>query len=449
MSYVFAASRTRNAALIVVMSLLLSACGTGLQLDRLNPFKERERPLPGTRVAVLTDTDALTVNPALAQRPIVLPAARANQNWAQPGGEASNSPGHLALSSSPNRAWRVNAGKGSDKDARLTNSPVVYGGRVFVMDVNGKVGAYSASGGGRIWSVSIVPEGEDDDGITGGGLAADNDLLFVATGYGELIAINPGSGQRVWTKDLGIPIRSAPTAAGGRVFLVTADNRVHALSQVDGSQEWTYRGIPETTGLLANASPAVADGLVVVPYSSGEIIAFDVATGQPSWADSLTRTRRATSLSGINDVAARPVVDRGVVYAVSVSGRMVASKIKSGERIWSRNLASAQTPVAAGDAIFVVTLDDRIVALSRDDGEVRWVTDLPRGEDNDVVWAGPVLAGGRLWITSSDGRLMSVDPATGQSGGGRDVGDDIFLGPVVASGKLYVLTDKANLIAFN
>ena len=67
-------------------------------MSSLNPFAKKQVKLPGKRVAVLKKSDDLTSNLAAASNPIVLPPQRANQDWSQPGGVASNSPGHLAYS---------------------------------------------------------------------------------------------------------------------------------------------------------------------------------------------------------------------------------------------------------------------------------------------------------------------------------------------------------------
>ncbi len=436
---------------LVALAILvgLSGCGNN-SLSDFNPFNRGDPRLPGDRQDVLTEPNPLTVNPdATSVRAIVVPPAVSNGDWPQPGGTPSNAPGNLAYSGGGQRIWSSSAGEGTGDNGNISASPVVAGGRVYTMDVKGTITAFSAASGGRAWRMSIVPEGEDDDGITGGGLAASNGILYVVTGYGEIIALDQGSGQRLWTVNMEIPMRSAPTVDGGTLYAVSTDNRIFAVSTADGSKLWTYRGIPESTGLVSGASPAVSGDMVVVPFSSGEIIAFKSATGDPVWAETLTRTRSFTSLSGIREVAARPVVQNGIVYAVSVSGRMIATGLADGERIWTRNFSGVHTPAIAGDSLFAVDVDGRLVAFDRLTGEVLWLIELPEDDRDPERWAGPVIAGGRLWLASTQGRMVSVDPVTGQLGTERSVGDPVRMQPIVAANRIYVLTDDANLVAFN
>ena len=432
--------------------LALTGCsGGGLgglsmpDVSSLNPFSEKEVPLPGKRVSVMTKTDSVTDNIAAATQPVTLPPQRSNQSWTQPGGVPSNAPGHLHLAGTGKKVWSSSAVEGSSSDGKLTASPIAMSGRVFTLDAEGNVSAFSASNGGRAWRTSLIPNGEDADEGYGGGIAADNGRLYVATGFGTLVALDPQNGNVLWQKSLETPIRSSPTAAKGKVFVVTTEGRFYCLSGEDGTELWRYRGLSERASLLSNTSPAVAGNTVVVPFPSGDVVAVDISTGQAKWRESVARGRaRSSSLASLND-SARPVIDNGVVYAVGHSGRMIATEQKTGKRLWSQSVGGTQQPWVAGQSVYVVDKAGRLMALSRKTGQVLWVAKLPGGK----TWSGPVLAGGQLWLASSKGALVSVDGKTGVVSKSRDLGDPVYIAPIVADGRMYVLTDNADLVALN
>jgi outer membrane protein assembly factor BamB len=295
-----------------------------------------------------------------------------------------------------------------------------------------------------VWRVSLKPEKERGRAGYGGGLAADDGRIYAATGFGTVVALDAGSGRVIWSKVLGIPIRQSPTVAEGRIFVVNSDSQLYALSAQDGSELWTASGLPEGAAILSNASPAVSGNVVIVPYPSGEVAAFDVKTGAPKWSESMGGGDITTSLSGIGMVA-RPVVDRDTVFAVSRGGRLTATAKDSGERLWAREISASQTPWVAGDMLFVVDVSGKLLALTRKDGKIKWVAALP----DSGTWSGPVLAGGKLWLASSKGLLVGVDATTGNIASQSDVGAPVLITPVVANNRLYVLTDKARLIAMN
>ena len=67
----------------------------------------------------------------------------------------------------------------------------------------------------------------------------------------------------------------------------------------------------------------------------------------------------------------------------------------------------------------MVSLDRGWRRLSRDDGRVAWVTDLPRWENPEkqkdpITWWGPLLAGDRLVVAGTNQQALSVSPYTGE-----------------------------------
>lgn len=437
----------RLAAMASALAVLsLAGCSGGMpsltDVAALNPFAEKQVPLPGTRVPVtLSEGNTGSIELASADRPIAIPPPRQNDTWALPGGAPNNAPGHLALPASIRTVWSADIGQGSSKYGRLTASPIVADGRVFTLDAAGLVTALNSSGA-VAWKISLVPEKGTDTNAFGGGLAAEGGRLFVATGHGIVTALDTQGGKKLWDKNVGSPVRSAPTIGGGRVVVVTTDGRTVALSGHDGAEMWAYRGLPERASLLLGASPALSGDVAVVPYPTGDVVALRVADGSVAWQDSLSRSRAASSLGSMSD-AASPAIDGNTVYAIGHGGRMIATEVRTGERVWSVNVPGIQRPYVAGDSIYVVDTSGQLIAMSRRDGKALWTTRLAGGKS----WSGPVLAGGRLWLASDTGKLLGVNAVGGKVETQLDLGAAVYIAPVVANGRMYVLTDKARLIS--
>ncbi len=425
----------------------LPGCSEGPSLPKigdLNPFKEKQVPLPGKRIPIMQVQEKLPGELAAADRPVVLPPARSNDAWSQPGGAANNAPGHLALASAVKQGWSADAGTGSGGSGRLTASPIVYDGRIYTLDGAATVTAFGTGGGGAQWRVALVPEGEKAKEAAGGGVAADNGRIYAVSGFGLLAALDPKTGKKLWEKNLGTPVRSAPTAASDRVFVVSKDGSFFCISGTDGSELWVTRGLPQTASLITATSPAVDGDIVVVPYSSGEVAALRVSDGTAVWTESLARTRQTSQLNALSD-AARPAIDGGTVFAVGHAGRMIATQQRTGERLWSLNVPGTQTPWVAGDNVFVVDTAGQLLAISRREGKIVWTVQLPGGGG----WSGPTLAGDRLWLASGKGTLIGVEATTGKVVTQQDLGQPVHIAPVVAQGRMYILTDKARLITLN
>ena len=434
-------------AMVTVAAMLAGCAGSAPRLPKLselNPFGKAPPPrLEGKRVPVLPKTDNVGGAELASAQAVALPAPVQNASWSQPGGTPSNAPGHLAISPTVRRAWTASAGTGSSSSGRLTASPVVAGGRVYTLDAAARVSAFAMSGGGRAWRVSLTPENERASEGYGGGLAIDSGRLIAATGFGRVVALNPATGKKIWEKNIGIPVRSSPTAAQNKVFVISTSGRFFCLNGDDGEIIWEYRGLSETTQIASNPSPAVDGDVVAIPYPNGDLVAIQISTGTPLWSDSLARTRTASTLASMSD-AARPAMAGGTVFAVGHGGRMVATNQTSGERLWSLNVPGSQTPWVAGNNVFVVDTTGKLMAVTRNNGQIVWSANLP----DSRTWSGPALAGGALWLVSNKGRLVGVDAQTGRVTQKLSVGGPTYIAPVVANGMMFVLTDSAQLVAF-
>ncbi|MDE2228843.1 MAG: PQQ-like beta-propeller repeat protein [Alphaproteobacteria bacterium] len=407
--------------------------------------------IEGTRISVLELEKTLTPDPKLESTPIDLPAPFANPAWPDSGGYPNHAMYHLALGPEIHRAWKADVGEGAWRYGRVTAEPVATGGRVYAMDANDVVSAYDARNGDRLWHFDPQPK-NDDDQMFGGGIAYSDGRIFVATGYAQVIAIDAATGKEIWRQGLASPAHGPPTVADGRVFAITVDNELEVLAASDGRRLWTHNGIPEPAGLLIGASPAVEGDTVIVPYSSGEIYALRVENGRAVWSDNLATARPLGALSSLADIRGQPVIDRDRVFAISHAGILVSIDLRTGNRVWEQDIGGTHMPWVAGDYIYVLANDRDLVCLLRSDGHVRWVRPLPRyGDEKDKTdplrWSGPVLAGDRLVVISSNGEALSVSPYTGKLLGQVKFSDGVYLDPVVAGRTLYVITDEADLVA--
>ena len=237
------------------------------------------------------------------------------------------------------------------------------------------------------------------------------------------------------------------------VFVMTIDNQLWSLNAADGAPLWNEAASSGQTGVFGVAAPAAGQGTVIAGYSTGELIAYRYENGRQLWSDALARTSLSTSVGVLTDIDADPIIDRGRVYALGQGGRMAAYELVTGQRIWELNLAGISTPAVAGDWIFTLTDDGKLLAIARATGKVRWMTQLARYENpkkkkNPIFWSGPVLAGDRLWFSNSKGQVYSASVADGTPVPFAELKESVTLAPVVAGGTLYILDDSGRITAF-
>jgi outer membrane protein assembly factor BamB len=444
----------------------LAACSTvGSAVGRLNPFGGGDdgpeaQAAEGRRISVVAFDQTVTAAEALAGVDFALPEAQPLADWPLPGGTAEQSVEHIQAAPNFEIAWRKSIGRGADRRHHVTAPPVAAGGRVFTMDGEAGVTASDAASGDQVWRVNLQPsEGRDREAF-GGGLAYADGTLFVTSGFRFVAALDAATGAVRWTTPVDAPIHSAPNVAGGRVFVVSTDNELNAFDAATGAPIWTYQALAESARILAASSPAVSGDTVIAPFASGELVALLAANGNDLWTDVLSRASRTSALSEIRDIAGRPVIYRGDVFAASHSGVFSATDLRTGSRRWSLPVVSITSPWPAGDVVYVVSRAGELICVARDSGQVYWIRDLNEGRerseggflgafDREVrpTWSGPVLASGRIVMVNTFGEAAAVNAKTGVIEKTVNLGAPAFIAPIAVNGTVYAVTDDATLVA--
>jgi outer membrane protein assembly factor BamB len=433
--------------LIAVAALAVSGCsvfgGDG---------KKKETPTIGNRVDILgTEADTKT-DANLAGIAVILPPPATNANWAQPGGNAAKSPGHATLSDSAASAWSAQVAGASNR-VRLAATPVVHSGKLFVIDTEARVSAFDAASGASLWSAMLDVDKDGKPSRFGGGVATDGTLVYATNGVGDVAAMKIDNGEVVWKKRPAGPLRGAQ-----RVDLVILRHDIDVAAgncrrAADGEPQWNEAGPVGASGIFGVAAPAAAQGTVIAGYSTGELAAYRYENGRSLWSDTLSRTAMSTTVSSLTDIDADPVIDRGRVFALGQGGRMASYELVTGQRIWEINIAGIATPAVAGEWVFVLTSDAKLLCVQRASGKIRWLSQLPRFRDEEdkegvITWRGPVLVNNRLIAANSQGELYSIATTDGTASLMADVKNPISVAPIVANNMLYVLDDSGRVTAF-
>jgi len=416
-------------------------------------FDSSDTPkLPGKRVSVLAVEQKLKVDKNLASVKVTLPEPVTNKDWSQIGGNPAHNMGNLALGADLKPVWTADAGEGPQSHLLYTGTPIVADGKIFVLDTQAEVTALDAQTGKQLWRVRISPEDARTDTL-GGGIAFGAGKVYVAGGYPEIQALDAGNGGLVWRRQLTAPPRSAVTYASDRIYVTTLDNQTQVLNADDGTTVWSHAGLPQSEGVLGQATPAVDPTITVIPYSSGEIFALRLETGRMAWQDNLVSIRHTNALWSLTDISTPPVIDHGIVYSVSQGGRFVAIDERSGARVWQHEVGSSNMPWVAGDYVFLLDNTNELVCISREKGGIRWIAQLQTHEDMEkrkhpVYWQGPILAGGRLILTNSLGQIVEASPEDGRVLTTTAASDIVDVAPIVADGTLYILSNDGVLTAY-
>lgn len=428
-------------AAVIGMLTLLAACN-------------RERPLEGERLDIRAPWGGRSDAQENQSRPIRLPGETANANWTQRQGTAGARPGHPALSASPQLVWSAPIGAGDSRRARLTTDPVIQGNRIYTLDAHARVQATSTEGA-PLWSTDITPDNSPRATASGGALAVGGGQVFVASAFAVVVALDADTGTETWRTTFDAPLTGSPALHGGTVYVTAIDSTLWALDAATGRIQWTLPGTPSLSTVSRGAAPAIAGDLVIFPTQSGELTAVRRSNGQLTWTTAAVGRRTGSALSTISAITGDPVVDGNRIYAANQSGRVFALDARTGAMIWSANEAAVSPVWPVGGSVFLISDENRLLRLDAADGSVIWAQQLPLFTTDRVrrrlaifPQHGPVLAGGKLWVSSGDGTLRGFDPASGATLSEIAIPGGAASGPIVAGRTLYVLGREGMLHAY-
>ena len=222
---------------------LIAASLTGCKGGLFGGGDEKPTPSIGNRLPILSRIESgAEVDPALAAVSVVLPPQRVNLEWAQPGGGASKSYGHLALAETPSKVWSAQIA-GSTNRMRLAASPVIAGNMLFAEGTDGVIVAFDKATGARLWTRGDSEMTKDQAPAEfGGGVSYEAGKIYATNGVGEVKALNAETGEVLWKVKPAGPLRGSPTIAFGQLFVMTQDNQLISLKIEDGSLVWDESG---------------------------------------------------------------------------------------------------------------------------------------------------------------------------------------------------------------
>ncbi|MFD6491889.1 PQQ-binding-like beta-propeller repeat protein [Streptomyces sp. NPDC060188] len=336
------------------------------------------------------------------------------------------------------------------------------------------------------WDVKLSAEGAKASGQPQ--CAYDSRRLYCVRPGLLAAAVDPANGRVLWsrpdTASRSDDVSSEPVLSGGLLQVISrGGHRIEALDPATGKIRWELDTTRYGGGI------AHTGGVVLLTDRKGEVTALDAATGRKLWRHTLPG-KGVPRFSSYGD---------GVAYAVTANGTrssVTAVDPETGAVSWQRSVDSALTLVhAQDDTLWFTSMDayqatDAVVRYDVADRTAKRIPlrlPLPgvqaavRGDtaylladggalvavdtvaatqrwrlETSVSWASaPVLAGGRLYLSAGDGRLLAVDATRGtllgqtraRLGDQRGSLVNVLPAPLPARDKIYATSPDGSLFA--
>lgn len=261
--------------------------------------------------------------------------------------------------------WRF--GIGPSENAVF--EPAVVGGTVFVAARDGSI--VRLDEGRQTWKINAGKS-------LSGGVGASEKLVVVGTEEGEVLAFGT-DGQPLWQGLVSSEVLAPPHLSDDLVLVRSADSRVQAFNATDGARKWNYQRPNPSLTLRTHAGVISTPSFVIAGFPGGKLAAINRTTGAAVWESNVALSRGATELERIADVTSPPVIAGREVCAAAFQGRVACFELKSGNTIWTRDIASAAGIDVDAQNLYVSDDSGSVYALDRATGASIWKQDKLKG----------------------------------------------------------------------
>lgn len=350
----------------------------------------------------LTVFDVASVQQATGQ--VSLDQSVSVAEWTLPMQNLQNKLPHFQATLAEKNTWKRRISKGDKLPHRSLPPPVIVGKEMYVLDGAYTLTKLNAENGEQIWQQNLA---EAKQGFS---LAYAAQKLFALSSDGFLTAVDE-EGKQLWQKDLATATRVQLLADKKAVYLVTAQNQLIVLNTKNGQEIWRYQTTKPETWLTNMAAPAKSGNILVVPFATGEVIAFDADSGMLLWIQMMVGNR-PKDLMMVPQIVAAPVIEGNTVYLAGNANLIGAYDLKTGQTKWVLPEGATLTPVVGGNVLFLLTNENQLMAVDKKSGQIFWQKEF-KPQDKEMLWQGLFLLNDTLVLRNAE-QWVFVNPKTGE-----------------------------------
>jgi len=336
------------------------------------------------------------------------------------------------------RLWSAGVGKGQGNGLyRL--QPVLVRDRLYVAAANGEVRALDRDSGSSLWKVKLDTE-------ISGGVGQYEDSLYLGGTDGEVIRLDADSGELLWQGSVSGEVLAPPQGDGDVVVVQTYDGKLYGLDHGSGERRWRYDSNVPVLTIRGTSTPILRDGVAYAGFASGRVLAFDADDGSTLWEARIAIPQGRSEIERIVDVDGAMAILGMELYVASYQGRISALDLRTGRKLWQRNVSSFNGVSQGFGNVYVAEENGTVTAYLRNGQGIRW-------QQEALAWRGlsrPIPVSSYLAVMDFEGYLHILSQVDGEFLARERPDKAGARADMIADGtRLFVYTNKGKLVAYD
>ena len=371
-----------------------------------------------------------------------------NLSWKMTGLNHQNFLGNIYLTGIDNLFLKKKIGKSKFFNSNITTPILSFENNLIISDGGGTI--YNINESGSIkWKKNIYAKiyKKIYKNLT---FSIYKNTIYVSDNVGFVYSIDFDTGEVIWIKNHGVPIKSKLKIFNDKIFLIDQDNRIFCLKTKDGSKIWDILSISsfiKSQNLLSLA--VTKEGDLVAINSSADLFRINGNSGEILWAINTSRSlyADATDFFKSSDIV---IDDNEIVFSSGTS--IYSYDLNKGSVNWENEISSINIPIINKENIFIVSENGYFSILEKNTGKLISTTNILKilkKKKRETKITGFILGSDKIYSLTSNGYLIVSSATSGKVENFINVRDPITSVPVINNGKLFVYTENSRILGFN
>ena len=276
-------------------------------------------------------------------------------------------------------------------------------------------------------------------------MASHENYLIVTDNLAKYYVVDIESGNLLWMKGNIAPFNSQIKVYKDNFFVIDFQNILRCHSIKDGEEVWSIKTDNSFIKSQKKLSLIISDEKVFFNNSIGDISAVDINRGKLVWQ---TPTQDSSIYESSFQLKTSDLVlaNKSILFSNNTN-EFYSLDTKTGTLIWQQKINSTVRPTAIDNFVFTVTEEGFLVIIESETGNIIRITNvfdrIKEKKRSNIKPIGFVVGSKNIYLTTSTGRLITIDISTGKPILMIKVDNKNISRPFILDKKLFIIKDNA------
>ncbi len=284
--------------------------------------------------------------------------------------------------------------------------------------------------------------------------AGNKKILIVTDNLAKYYAINISNGELLWERLNSSPFNSQLKIFKDKFFAVDSENILRCFSLENGKELWNYKTDKSFIKSQQKLSLVISNNRVVFINTLGDVSSVDIETGKLLWQTPTQSNEIYESSFSLKN--SDLILDKKGIFFSNNQNEFYALDETTGVVLWKQTLNSNLRSTFIENLIFNVTLEGYLAVLDARNGNILRMTNIferikryeQKGilaDRTTVLPIGFIVSNKKIYISLSNGKLVSVDLLTGKSLDVVKIDGEKISRPYIFKNEMFVIKDNGIL----